>query len=167
MPGDADPRDAVVALIVAYAERLDAGDLDGAAELFEHGTFRSARGGEPLVGRNAVRRQYEPVLLYEGGTPRTKHVLGNVEVTVDARAGTASSHCTFTVLQQAPTQQLQAVLAGRYHDRFEQGADGWRFVERVVHPDLLGDLSRHMGSRQVGSREPVSREAGSREPGRR
>ena len=165
MPGDADPRDAVVALIVAYAECLDGGDLDGVAELFEHGTFRSAGGGEPLVGRNAVRRQYEPVLLYDDATPRTKHVLGNIEVTVDA--GTASSRCTFTVLQQAPTQQLQAVLAGRYHDRFEQGADGWRFVERVVHPDLLGDLSRHMGSRQVGSPEPVSREAGSGGPGRR
>lgn len=147
MPGDDDQRDAVVALIVAYAERLDAGDLDGVAELFEHGTFRSARGGEPLVGRIAVRRQYEPVLLYDDGTPRTKHVLGNVEVTVDAGTRTASSRCTFMVLQPAPTGGLQAVLAGRYHDRFEQDAGGWHFVERVVHPDLLGDLSRHMGSR--------------------
>jgi ketosteroid isomerase-like protein len=162
MPGDTDPREAVVALIVAYAERLDAGDLDGVAELFEHGTFRSARGGEPLVGRIAVRRQYEPVLLYDDGTPRTKHVLGNVEVTVDTGARTATSHCTFTVLQQAPMQQVQAVLAGRYHDRFEQGTDGWRFVERVVHPDLLGDLSRHMGSRHAAAREMGARDLGRR-----
>ena len=137
----------IIALVVAYAESLDAGDLDGVAALFEHGTFRSARGGEPLVGPRAVRRQYDPVLRYEDGTPRTKHVLGNIEVSVDDDAGVASSRCTFTVLQQAPTGGLQAVLAGRYHDRFEQDADGWHFVERVVHPDLLGDLSRHMGSR--------------------
>jgi hypothetical protein len=167
MPGDDDPRDAVVALVIAYAERLDAGDLDGVAELFGHGTFRSARGDEPLVGRNAVRRQYDPVLLFDDGTPRTKHVLGNVEVTVDAGAGTASARCTFTVLQQPPIQPLRVVLAGRYHDRFEHGADGWRFVERVVHPDLLGDLSRHMGSREMGSREMGSREMGSREMGSR
>ena len=147
----------IIALITAYGGRLDAGDLDGVAALFEHGTFRSARGGDPLVGRIAVRRQYEPVLLYDDGTPRTKHVLGNVEVVVDdvidGHARTATSHCTFTVLQQTSGTDLRAILAGRYHDRFEQGPDGWRFVERVVHPDLLGDLSRHMGPRDVGAQK--------------
>ena len=137
-------------LIGAYAERLDAGDLDGVAALFDQGTFRSARGGEPLVGRDAVRRQYDRVLLYDDGTPLTKHVLGNIEVVVgdviDGNASTATSRCTFTVLQHVPGSDLRAVLAGRYHDRFEAGDDGWHFVERVVHPDLIGDLSRHMGS---------------------
>lgn len=148
MPGDEEHvRDRIIELIGAYAERLDAGDLDGVAALFERGTFRSARGGAPLVGRDAVRRQYDPVLLYGDGTPRTKHVLANIEVAVDGYAGTATSRCTFTVLQQAPGADLRAVLAGRYHDRFERGGDGWHFVERVVHPDLIGDLSEHMDRR--------------------
>lgn len=137
------------ALIGAYAERLDAGDLDGVAELFEHGVFRSARGGEPLVGRDAVRRQYEPVILYpddEGGSaPRTKHVLGNIVVEIGST--TATARCTFTVLQSVVSGSLQAVLAGRYEDSFEQVDGAWRFTERVVHPDLLGDLSGHMARR--------------------
>jgi 3-phenylpropionate/cinnamic acid dioxygenase small subunit len=171
MPGDEehvrDPIsdriiDRIVELICAYAERLDGGDLDGVAALFERGTFRSARGGEPLVGRDAVRRQYDPVLIYDDATPRTKHILGNIEVAVDDDAGTATSRCTFTVLQQAPGADLRAVLAGRYHDSFERGDDGWYFVERVVHPDLVGDLSEHMGSRQMGSRQMGSRQMGRR-----
>ena len=167
-------------LIGAYAERLDAGDLDGVAALFEHGVFRSARGGEPLVGRDAVRRQYDPVILYPDdrypndrypndrspddrypndgrtgdrrtgdrhATPRTMHVLGNIEVVIDrpGPTATATARCTFTVLQAASPGELGAVLSGRYHDRFELVDGSWRFVERVVHPDLLGDLSRHMG----------------------
>jgi 3-phenylpropionate/cinnamic acid dioxygenase small subunit len=152
MAGDAgrDAPEQVRALVGAYAERLDAGDLDGVAALFEHGTFRSARGGEPLVGRDAVRRQYEPVILYEDGTPRTKHVLGNIEVLVDHGAGAATARCTFTVLQAVDEARLGPVLVGRYHDRFERVAGEWRFTERTVHPDLLGDLSRHMGSRRDG-----------------
>ena len=136
-------------LIGAYAERLDAGDLDGVAALFEHGVFRSVRGGDPLVGREAVRGQYEPVVLYPddqfGASPRTKHVLGNIEVEVDGSAATA--RCTFTVLQAVAAGSLHAVLAGRYEDRFERVEGTWRFTERIVHPDLLGDLSGHMARR--------------------
>ena len=134
------------ALIGAYAERLDAGDLDGVAALFEHGVFRSARGRDPLVGREAVCRQYEPVILYPddhfGASPRTKHVLGNIVVEVQDAA--AAARCTFTVLQAVPPGPVQAVLAGRYEDRFDRVNGSWRFTERVVHPDLFGDLSQHM-----------------------
>ena len=152
MPSDAEQvRAQIGELIGAYAERLDAGDLDGVAALFDRGTFRSSRGGEPLVGRDAVRRQYDPVRIYDDGTPRTKHVLGNIEVVVgdiiDGHASTATSRCTFTVFQQANGSDLRAILAGRYHDRFARGDDGWHFVERVVHPDLIGDLSLHMSRR--------------------
>lgn len=143
---DAD-EEQIRALICAYAERLDSGDLDGVAALFEHGVFRSGRGGHPLAGRDAVRRQYEPVILYPDGdrgpTPRTKHVLGNI--VVDVHGDGATGRCTFTVLQQVDDGPLRAVLGGRYHDRFERVDGRWRFTERVVHPDLLGDLSQHMG----------------------
>jgi hypothetical protein len=37
------------------------------------------------------------------------------------------------------------VLAGRYEDRFARVGGRWRFTERVVTPELLGDLSDHMG----------------------
>jgi 3-phenylpropionate/cinnamic acid dioxygenase small subunit len=143
----ADDHEAIVALVGAYAERLDAGDLDGVAQLFERGTFRSGRDGAVRHGRDEVRRMYDPVLVYDDGTPRTKHVLGNIEVTVDGHA--ASSRCVFTVFGCAPGQSLQAVLTGRYHDRFAHAGGAWRFEERLVHPDLVGDLSRHMGARRT------------------
>ena len=88
---------------------------------------------------------YDSVTLYDDGTPRTKHVLGNVVVEVDDDHDSASASCTFTVFQAAPGAPLKPVLAGRYIDRFTRVDGEWRYVERVVHPDLLGDLSLHMG----------------------
>ncbi len=131
--------------MIAYAERLDAGDLVGVAALFAHGTFRNARGGPPRTGAAAVRKMYEPVRIFGDGTPRTKHVLGNIMVDVDEEAGVATASCTFVVLQQNESAPLRAVLAGVYEDNLERVDGVWRFTERVVHPDLQGDLSDHMG----------------------
>jgi 3-phenylpropionate/cinnamic acid dioxygenase small subunit len=133
------------ALLNAYCERLDAGDFDGVAELFRHGVFRSPRGTN-LEGVEAVRSQYDAVIRYDDGTPRTKHVLGTVVVEVDDDAGTAAARCAFTVFQAAGGP-LQPVLTGRYHDRFERVEGAWCFRERFVYPDLEGDLSRHMQPR--------------------
>ena len=135
--------EAVRALVIAYAERLDRGDLDGVAALFEGAVVRAARSGE-LRGAAEVRRMYDPVILYEDGTPRTQHVLSNLEVQVDAAAGTATSRCAFTVVQARPAGGIQPVLAGRYEDRFERLDGVWKFVERVIRPDLTGSLSHHM-----------------------
>jgi uncharacterized protein (TIGR02246 family) len=136
--------EAVRALVVAYAELLDAGDLDGVAALFEDAVVRSASRGTTLVGRDAVRRMYDPVIRYEDGTPRTKHVLSNHEVAVDASAGTATSQCVFTVMGKRGDGALGPLLSGRYEDRFERVDGRWRFVERVIAPNLIGDLSTHM-----------------------
>jgi 3-phenylpropionate/cinnamic acid dioxygenase small subunit len=129
---------------VAYAERLDAGDLDGVAELFEHAVVRAPRTGTERVGRDAVRTMYDPVIRYDDGTPRTKHVLSNLEVQVDERAGHGTSRCVFTVWQATPGQGLRPVLTGRYDDTFTRVEETWRFTERTIHADLLGDLAHHM-----------------------
>lgn len=142
-----DDEAAVRGLINAYCERLDAGDLDGVAALFARGAFRSPAGTD-LVGTDAVRRVYEPVIRYADGTPRTKHVLGTVVVVVDAEAAMASARCDFAVFQAVAGLPLQPVLVGRYHDTFARVDGEWCFTERMVHPDLEGDLSRHMESRR-------------------
>jgi 3-phenylpropionate/cinnamic acid dioxygenase small subunit len=136
--------EAVRALVVAYAERLDAGDLDGVAALFEDAVLHPARSGRTLVGAEAVRHLYDPIICYEDGTPRTQHTLGNLEVTVDADREHAASRCAFTVWQARPGAGLGPVLAGRYDDRFARVAGRWRFTERTITPDLLGDVSHHM-----------------------
>jgi len=139
--------EAVRALVVAYTERLDAGDLDGVAALFEHAVVRTAPAGREFRGRDAVRGMYDPVIRYDDGTPHTQHVLANVHVRVDEDAGTAASRCVFTVWQATPTAGLRPVLAGRYDDAFARGGTGWHYTERVIHADLLGELSLHMRRR--------------------
>jgi ketosteroid isomerase-like protein len=132
---------AVTALIHAYAERIDAGDLDGVAALFADATWRSPGRAEPLRGAAAVRRAYDGVILYDGA-PSTKHVVTNVVVEVTGDNATARSY--FTVLQARPDLPLQPIIAGRYHDAFARVAGVWRFTDRLILPDLIGDLSKHL-----------------------
>jgi hypothetical protein len=39
---------------------------------------------------------------------------------------------------------VQPVIAGRYHDTFVQSGGSWRFTDRLIFSDLIGDLSRHL-----------------------
>ena len=134
--------EAITALVMSYAERLDAGDLDGVASLFAHATWRSAARREPLRGATAVRRAYDAVLLYDG-SPCTRHVLTNLVVQLDGpERATARSY--FTVLQARPDFRLQPIICGRYHDTFVRVGGTWRFADRFILTDLIGDLSRHL-----------------------
>lgn len=134
--------DEIAALVYAYAERLDAGDLDGVADLLAHAGYGPA-GGPMLRGATAVRQALQVIKLHEG-SPRTKHVTTNVTVEADERAGTATARSYFTVLQSTPKLPLQPIVAGRYHDRFERANGRWRFAERAIHIDLVGDISEHL-----------------------
>ena len=82
-------------LIYVYAERLDAGDLDGVAQLFAHGRICGVETGAPetvFTGTTGVRQMYAMATrLYDDGTPKTKHNTSNVQIYVDEDAGTAHS----------------------------------------------------------------------------
>ena len=132
---------AVTALIHAYAERIDAGDLDGVAVLFADATWRSPGRPEPLRGTAAVRKAYDGVILYDG-VPSTKHVVTNV--IVEVRGDTATARSYFIVLQARPDLPLQPIIAGRYQDAFARVGGMWRFADRLIIPDLVGDLSKHL-----------------------
>jgi 3-phenylpropionate/cinnamic acid dioxygenase small subunit len=134
--------EAIRSLIHEYAELIDAGELDALAALFAHGTWSSPGRGTPLRGAEQVRRAYDGVILYDG-TPCTKHVISNVTIeTTNDNAATARSY--FTVLQARPDFALQPIITGRYHDRFARVDGRWRFADRQIIPDLIGDLSRHL-----------------------
>jgi 3-phenylpropionate/cinnamic acid dioxygenase small subunit len=135
---------AITALVYRYAELIDAGDLDGVAALFEHATWGAGTRSERLRGTEAVRRGYGGVILYEDGTPRTKHVITNLVIDVAEASTQAVARSYFTVLQATEGIPLQPIIAGRYQDRFERVDGTWRFSERIIHPDLQGDLSKHM-----------------------
>ena len=137
-----DDAEAIRMLISRYGELIDAGDLDGVAALFRSGTWIS--GARRLDGAAAVRPVYDDVILYDG-VPGTRHVMS--DVVVDVEGETATSRCSFTVFQARPDLPLQAILVGRYVDEFVRADGGWEFRTRTIHPDLLGDLSRHMRAR--------------------
>jgi ketosteroid isomerase-like protein len=134
--------EAISTLIMTYAERIDAGDLDGVAALFAHATWRVPVRAEPFSGSAAVRRVYDAVILYDG-RPCTRHVVTNLVVELHG-ADRAVARSYFTVFQALPDFPLQPIIAGRYHDAFERVNGAWRFADRLILSDLIGDVSRHL-----------------------
>ncbi|MXW60003.1 MAG: nuclear transport factor 2 family protein [Acidimicrobiia bacterium] len=135
-------------LMYTYAERIDAGNLEGVADLFANGQIVASPDApvETVVaGRDEVLGMYQgSTRLYPCGTPRTKHVTTNAIIEVDDDAGTASARSYYTVFQQLDDFPLQPIITGRYHDTFHRIDGEWWFDQRTMLVDQLGDLSRHL-----------------------
>jgi 3-phenylpropionate/cinnamic acid dioxygenase small subunit len=140
----ASDEQAIRNLLFSYAERIDRGDLDGMARLFEHAAYRAGDQAPITDWRQVAQLNKSLVLLYEDGTPKTQHVTTNVLIELDASGTAASARSRFTVLQGAPGTALQVIVAGRYHDRFEKVSGAWRFSARHIFMDLVGDLTHHL-----------------------
>lgn len=135
-------------LVYTYAERIDAGDLEGVGELFTHGRILSRPDAPPeetFEGREAVTALYRgAVRIHDDGTPRTRHVTTNVIVEVDDPAGMAHSRSVYTVFQKTADLPLQPIVSGRYDDRFHRLDGRWWFHTRTMFIDLVGDMSSHL-----------------------
>ena len=136
-------------LVYRYAELIDSGNLAGAGALFAHARIKTAIG---VIGPEEVVEMWRNgIILYEDGTPRTKHVITNPIIEVDEAEGRGTCRSYYTVMQQAGDGPLQAVICGRYHDEFERVDGQWRFSFRdySLH-DLPGDMSRHSANYAIG-----------------
>jgi hypothetical protein len=144
----ADPARAIENLLYTYAERIDAGDLEGVADLFVHGRICVSPDAPPeqaVEGRERVLALYRAsTRLHPDGLPHTKHVTTNAIIEVDDDADTASARSYYTVLQRVDDLPLQPIIAGRYHDTFHRIDGRWWFDTRIMLVDLVGDLSRHL-----------------------
>jgi 3-phenylpropionate/cinnamic acid dioxygenase small subunit len=147
-------------LLYRYAECVDAGDFDGVSALFEHAGYHLA-GAEGARGEGVGATMRATVQLH-GGTPGTKHVMTNAIIELADDERTAEARSCFTVLQAAEGFPLQPVITGRYHDHFElvdgrwrfatgrrparsgRGSGRWRFADRAITIEQIGDLSRHL-----------------------
>ena len=138
--------EAITKLIYTYAERIDAGDFAGVAEVFADATLTFEGFGDAVAGREAIEALYaRTTRRYEDGTPRTKHVMTNVMVDVADDGDTASSRSYFTVLQAVPGElALQPVIAGRYRHTYTRVGGHWRVATMHIIIDLMGDLGHHM-----------------------
>lgn len=131
-------------LIYRYAEAIDAGDFEGVASLFRHAVILAPQHDGRTEGYDAVLAMYEgSTRRYEDGTPKTKHLTSNVIIDMDGDTS-ASARSYFTVIQATEKLPLQPIISGRYHDRFECVDGRWRFCERQMFVDLMGDLSQHL-----------------------
>ena len=134
---------AIERLIATYAKLVDDGDFAAVGRLLADATFTGAAGA--VSGGDAIEKMLrDNIIVYDDGTPKTKHLTTNLAIEVDEEAGTAVSRAYFTALQATPGLALQPIVSGRYHDRFERHDGHWRFVERRVRTDLVGNVSRHL-----------------------
>jgi 3-phenylpropionate/cinnamic acid dioxygenase small subunit len=140
----ADDVQGIKNLVYSYAELLDTGDIEGLGRLFTAATLRRQGTSEELEGAQAVQRLIEDSVHLYDGIPATKHLITNliVEVDHDRRSATARSY--YTAFQARPELPLQPIIAGRWHDRFEREGDDWRFADRLIYTDLVGDLRFHI-----------------------
>ena len=135
-------------LVYTYAERIDAGDMDGLAALFTHGRICGVQDGPPetvFEGAARVRQLYEMTTrLHDDGTPKTKHFTTNVQLQVDEGAGTARGSAYYCVTQATSNLPLQIIVTGRYRDTFHRIDGAWWFDTRTMFVDQVGDTSDHL-----------------------
>ncbi len=130
-------------LLYRYAEAIDAGRLDEAAELFRHARIE-AGGNGTLDHAGLLALWQRIILIYPCGTPRTRHLISNPIVDIDEATGTATARSCYTVFQATEQLPLQPIASGRYLDRFARLDGQWCFTAREYRLDLVGDMSRHL-----------------------
>ena len=136
---------AITTLCYRYAEYIDAADWDALAELFAHATLTNEGVDAPVVGGKAITDVYRRTnRVHDDGTLRTRHLTANLMVDIDEAAGTASARSAFVVFQQTATLPLQPIVTGRYRDRFARPDGDWRFVQRHIIVDHVGNVQEHV-----------------------
>ena len=135
----------IASLLYRYAERIDAADFDGVADLLAHATLTAEGSPMHIEGRDQVLAHYVNNVRVHADGLRTKHMTTNPILDVDDDAGTATCRSYCMVLQASPPAvQLQPIWAGRYHDSFVRVDGEWRFRTRHFITDLVGDMSEHL-----------------------
>jgi hypothetical protein len=131
-------------LLYEYQARLDVGDLDGMAALFEHAVMSADTVELSWRGSAEVLALYRQIFrIYDDGSPHTTHTTLNPIIHIDGEAGTASCRSVYVVYQQVGDFPLQPIITGGYHDTFERIDGSWRYASRKFVAGLQGDLRAH------------------------
>ena len=146
VPGMADAATEIANLLYTYGRLVDAGDFEGVGRHFAAARITTDRDDDSVEGEQAITAMYRRTtrIYPETGTPRTQHAFNNPILEIDETAGRATCHANFVVFQQTDTLPLQPIIAGRYRDRFERVEGVWRYTEKHMIVDLVGDLSQHL-----------------------
>ena len=131
-------------LLYRYTESVDQGDLQSVAAMFSHGEIVDGLSGGVIPGEQVLEVYSGFLQIHEDGTPCTRHITTNVIFNIDDASGIANTRSSFAVFQAREDFPLQPILIGRYHDQFERIDGLWRFRQRKIFSDLMGDLSQHL-----------------------
>ena len=132
-------------LLYEYQARLDAGDLEAMAALFEHAVMSADTIDQTWHGCSQVLELFQQIFrIYADGSPHTTHTTLNPIIQVNADAGTATCRSVYVVYQQVDDFPLQPIITGGYHDVFERGPTGPGASPRATFvAGLQGDLRAH------------------------
>jgi hypothetical protein len=143
VPVIGDVRD-IERLIHLYAHRIDAGDIDGFAALFEHGTLHFRGLAPPATGSDDVRELISGLVILYDGSPRTKHMMANTIIDVaDDRASAIGRTCV-QILHGLPGEPITTIATAVYDDTFVRRDGTWWFGTRVARASLVGDMTTHL-----------------------
>lgn len=132
----------IARLVHTYCHRLDAGDFDAVAAMFEHATWQLSSEIVTTGSAEKTAVLQEAMMLHDG-KPGTRHMVSNLVVDVAGDGQTARSLSYVLTSQVAPGFPLQLISQARYEDTFSNRNGQWRFASRVVHSDGVGDMSHH------------------------
>src|SRR3546814_8035987 len=92
------------------------GRLEEAAALFAHERIKvhpgDAQDDGTIDGRQLLELWRKKIILYEDGTPRTKHLVTNPIIEIDPNGRTATAKSYYTVVQTIFTLPPQIIVMG-------------------------------------------------------
>lgn len=139
---------AIKNLIYTYASCVDRADYEALAKMFEKGAIKANRGeeGDALVGSDQIHAHYSGTnKIHESGSPQTHHMVTNVIIDPSqSRSLNVKAGSCYLVLQATPNLPLQPIVAGRYDDVFVCENEIWRYAEKFIYVDLIGNISEHL-----------------------
>jgi 3-phenylpropionate/cinnamic acid dioxygenase small subunit len=140
-PGD---RMAIENLIFRYARYVDTAQYEALGELFADAIITANKTDQVFIGAAAVRDYWRMSnKRFECGTPRTHHVITNLEFE-EKSDGSVQVRSCFSVFQATPAIALQPIACGRYEDLFSEASGRWRFRSKHIEVTLLGNVSDHL-----------------------
>ncbi len=141
---DAQIQEGVRRLLFAYSEGVDSGRFEDVADLFGDGGIYGEVDGPAARGRGQVLAAMKGNVRVYDGVPRTRHVVSNVVIDIDGSGESARCRSYVQVVHQPPGGEISTIVAGTYHDVVVRDGDSWKFAERRMHLELIGDLSTHL-----------------------
>lgn len=136
-----DAESAITRLIYTYCHRLDGADLAGAAALFENARWQLSP--EVICHGSAEHLDALQVIRVYGDRLGTRHVVSNLLIDVADDGQSATSVSYVNSIQVTPEFPIQLIFQGRYLDSFAFDNGSWRFTDRVVDADGVGNMSAH------------------------